>query len=104
MLNWSLTIVGLKFEPWSNASFSYTWTRLLKSAFSFCLYGWSGFDSVFTVCCSKLLHGTSQITAFGLEESYAEKILCKAFTAINVLPPAVGTFKQTCAARGILFL
>ena len=51
--------------------------------------------------------GTSQTTIFGrlgLRLDSAVNTVSSAFTAMNVLPPAVGTLAQMCGTPGTVFL
>ena len=76
----------------------------LKSVSIFCLYECSGLDKFFRVCVKIASDGTSQTTTFAFLLGKLPKIVFNELQAKNVLPPPVGTLKQTCGVFAIVLL
>ena len=86
-----------KSVPRNTCSLSKILTWLPKCTVNFCRYGCARSRRFANVCDKMDSDGTSHTTkrACRADNSRAAKIGCKAFTAIKVFPPAVGTFRHT---------
>ena len=103
MVSCSNSAAIFRFCPFRSSSFVYISTRPLKSASRRIRYGCDGSLSALIVCSRIASDGTSHATAFIRFAGSPSKIVFKAQQAIKVLPPPVGTLRQTSGTPAIMF-